>query len=138
MSDLAAPLTDDSFYAGDPFPHYACLRAEAPVAWNEQGFWALSRHHDIAHVSTSSDFSSTSGILAMEIGLHYDSPPTMMHTDPPAHTRYRGLVAPGFRPSLMKALEDSNGLAAERCSRMSPLGSRSTSWKPSPSRSRFR
>jgi cytochrome P450 len=107
VTDLAAPLTDDSFYAGDPFPHYARLRAEAPVAWNEQGFWALSRHREVAQVSTSTDFSSEQGILVFEIGVTYDSPPTMMHTDPPAHTRYRGLVAPGFRPTLMKALEDS-------------------------------
>ena len=28
----------------------------------------------------------------------------MMHTDPPEHTRYLGLVAPTFRPSAMKAL----------------------------------
>ena len=40
----------------------------------------------------------------MEIGLEYDSPPTMMHTDPPEHTAYRKLVQPGFKPSLMKAL----------------------------------
>ncbi|HVC66629.1 MAG TPA: cytochrome P450, partial [Acidimicrobiales bacterium] len=32
--------------------------------------------------------------------------PTMMHTDPPDHTRYRNLVQPGFRPSYMRALED--------------------------------
>lgn len=40
-----------------------------------------------------------------EIGSDYASPPTMMHTDPPDHTRYRALVQPGFRPSFMRALE---------------------------------
>ena len=30
--------------------------------------------------------------------------PTMMHTDPP-HTRYRRLVQPGFKPSVVRALE---------------------------------
>ncbi len=29
----------------------------------------------------------------------------MMHTDPPAHTRYRRLVQPGFKPSVVRALE---------------------------------
>ena len=42
----------------------------------------------------------------MEIGAEYATPPTMMHTDPPDHTRYRALVQPGFRPSFMRALED--------------------------------
>ena len=38
--------------------------------------------------------------MAFEIGAEYATPPTMMHTDPPDHTRYRSLVQPGFRPSL--------------------------------------
>jgi len=41
----------------------------------------------------------------MEIGASYDSPPTMMHTDPPEHTVYRKLVQPGFAPGRMRALE---------------------------------
>jgi cytochrome P450 len=41
----------------------------------------------------------------MEIGATYDSPPTMMHTDPPEHTVYRKLVQPGFSPGRMRALE---------------------------------
>jgi cytochrome P450 len=41
----------------------------------------------------------------MEIGVTYPFPPTMMHTDPPEHTRYRKLVQPGFAPRVMRALE---------------------------------
>jgi cytochrome P450 len=41
----------------------------------------------------------------MEIGVEYPSPPTMMHTDPPEHTRYRGMVQPAFKPSLTRGLE---------------------------------
>jgi cytochrome P450 len=105
------PLTDaliePGFNARDPFPHYARLRAEAPVAWNAtQGFWALSRYAEVHEVSTAPQrFSSKGGILTMEIGIEYPSPPTMMHTDPPEHTAYRKLVQPGFKPSLMTALE---------------------------------
>ena len=47
----------------------------------------------------------TKGILTLEIGIDYPTPPTMMHTDPPDHTRYRKLVQPGFAPSRMRALE---------------------------------
>jgi cytochrome P450 len=105
------PLTDllieDAFYAGDAFPQYARLRDEAPVAWNDtKGFWAVSRWDDVMAVSTDPEtFCSGRGILVMEIGASYDSPPTMMHTDPPEHTVYRKLVQPGFAPGRMRALE---------------------------------
>ena len=102
---LTARLVDGGFYADDPYPTYARLRAEAPVAWCEPGgFWALSTHETVLRASTDPDtFCSRRGILAMEIGVEYATPPTMMHTDPPEHTAYRALVAPGFRPSVMKA-----------------------------------
>jgi cytochrome P450 len=106
--DLTAPLADPEFYAADPFPLYARLRAEAPVARNhELGFWAVSRHADVITVSRDPEtFCSSRGILTMEIGAEYATPPTMMHTDPPDHTRYRDLVQPGFRPTFMRALEE--------------------------------
>lgn len=104
---LTDPLIDDAFYAGDAFPQYARLRDEAPVAWNDTtGFWAVSRWDDVMAVSTDPEtFCSGRGILVMEIGASYDSPPTMMHTDPPEHTVYRKLVQPGFAPGRMRALE---------------------------------
>jgi len=105
---LTDPLVEDTFYAGDPFPQYARLRDEAPVAWNDTaGFWAVSRWDDVMAVSTDpATFCSGWGILVMEIGAHYDTPPTMMHTDPPEHTVYRKLVQPGFAPGRMRVLED--------------------------------
>jgi len=107
--DLTAPLLDPDFYAGDPFPLYARLRAEAPVARNQSlGFWVVSRHADVVTASRDPEtFCSAKGIMVFEIGAEYPSPPTMMHTDPPDHTRYRALVQPGFRPSFIRQLEDS-------------------------------
>jgi cytochrome P450 len=104
---LTDPIDDDAFYGGDVFPHFAQLRREAPVAWNAtRGYWALSKHADVVEVSKhSEDYCSGKGILTFEIGVEYPSPPTMMHTDPPAHTRYRKLVQPAFAPSRMRALE---------------------------------
>src|SRR6266498_739094 len=105
---LTDPLVDDEFYAGDPFPLYARLREEAPVAWNAtNGFWAVSRWDDVMAVSTDpATFCSGRGILVVEIGATYDTPPTMMHTDPPEHTVYRKLVQPGFSPGRTRALEN--------------------------------
>ena len=106
-SALAEALDDEALYAGDPFPLYTRLRNEDPVAWNARmGYWAVSRHADVVAVSRDSDlFCSGKGILTFEIGVEYPTPPTMMHTDPPAHTRYRRLVQPGFAPSVIRALE---------------------------------
>jgi cytochrome P450 len=107
--DLTAPLLDPTFYAGDPFPLYARLRAEAPVVRNPTlGFWVVSRHADVTSVSRDPDtFCSGKGVMVFEIGNEYPTPPTIMHTDPPDHTRYRALVQPGFRPKFMRGLEDA-------------------------------
>lgn len=108
--ELTAPLADEAFAAGDPFPHYARLRAEAPVAWHQPadgpGWWVVTTQPEVLAVSRDPGrFSSAGGILTMEIGIEYPSPPTMMHTDPPVHTRYRKLVQPGFSPATIRALE---------------------------------
>lgn len=104
----AALLADDAFYAGDPFPTYERLRRRAPVAWCEPGgFWTLTSHAAVLAASTDpARFCSRRGILAMEIGVEYATPPTMMHTDPPEHTAYRKLVAPGFRPSVIRRTQE--------------------------------
>jgi len=120
---LWAPLDDPGFYAADPFAHYARLRREAPVLWNpSRGYWAVSRHDDVLAVSRDpATFCSSRGILTMEIGVTYPFPPTMMHTDPPAHTRYRKLVQPGFAPSVIRALEPRvRARAAELVARLAP------------------
>jgi cytochrome P450 len=105
-------LTDPQLYQlGDPFALYADLRREAPVAWHEPderagGFWAVTTHPEVSAIGTDpATFCSSRGILLDEIGTTYDSPPTMMHTDPPQHTRYRRLVQPGFKPSIVRLME---------------------------------
>ena len=62
-------------------------------------------------------FCSGKGILTFEIGVEYPSPPTMMHTDPPDHTRYRKLVQPGFAPSRMRALATTRARPRRRARR---------------------
>src|ERR1044072_4909946 len=104
--DLAATLEEPGFYAGDPFPHYARLRREAPLAWNARvRYWGGLDEAGVVAISRDPEkFCSGKGILTFEIGVEYPSPPTMMHTDPPDHTRYRKLVQPGFAPSRMRAI----------------------------------
>jgi cytochrome P450 len=105
--ELAAALLEEAPFRSDPQQLYTRLRAEAPVARHDDPrFWVLSKHADV--VAASSDpatFCSARGILLFEIGVEYPTPPTMMHTDPPEHTRYRSMVQPAFKPSLTRALE---------------------------------
>lgn len=115
------PLTDallhPATYAGDLHAALGALRATAPLAWNAtKGFWAVSRHADVSEVSSDpSRFCSAKGILLDEIGVTYDSPPTMMHADPPEHTRYRKLARPGFTNAVVRGLEP---MVRERTGRM--------------------
>ncbi|MHB8439838.1 MAG: cytochrome P450 [Acidimicrobiales bacterium] len=106
-TDLANRILDPDLHRGDPHPLYTRLRAEAPVAWNdERGFWVVSTHAGVSRVESDHDtYCASRGILVDEIGTTYDAPPTILHTDPPAHTRYRRLVQPGFKPSVVKALD---------------------------------
>ncbi len=106
--ELATPVLDPAFYLGDPYPLYAKLREQSPLAHvSDPGVWVASRHADVVTISRDpATFSSARGVLTMEIGATYESPPTMMHTDPPMHTRYRELVQPGFRPSFIRSMED--------------------------------
>jgi cytochrome P450 len=106
----ATGLLDASLYAqGDPFALYAELRHTAPVCWVDReggGFWAVATHPEVSHIGADPiGFCSSRGILTDEIGTTYDDPPTMMHTDPPRHTRYRRLVQPGFKPTLVRLME---------------------------------
>jgi len=98
----------------DPFRVFAELRSENPVAWNANGgFWVMSRHAECMQVSTKVDtFCSAKGILTFEIGADYSTPPTMMHTDPPHHTRYRSLVQPAFGRRVTRTLDESVRSAA--------------------------
>ena len=66
----------------------------------------MSTHPEVSHIGADPvGFCSSRGILTDEIGTTYDDPPTMMHTDPPRHTRYRRLVQPGFKPTMVRLME---------------------------------
>jgi cholest-4-en-3-one 26-monooxygenase len=124
VSTLVGRVLDEGFLAGDPFPDLARLRAEAPVARHaETGAWVLTRHADVTAASRDPQtYCSGRGILLMEIGATYDTPPTMMHTDPPAHTRYRKLVQPAFSPSVMRRLDEVISERARRAVAALPAG----------------
>ncbi|MFF4767354.1 cytochrome P450 [Streptomyces sp. NPDC001255] len=108
--DLTAP----EFYAGDPYPAYARLRAESPVHWSEQGrFWALSKYEDVRAVGTRTRlFSSTRGTLISDAhdrdgnGPHMPGAVHMIRSDAPDHTELRKLVSGAFTPRAVATMKD--------------------------------
>ncbi len=117
----------------NPWPMYAALRDHDPVhrvvpenAPN-QDYYVLSRHADIwAAAADHETFSSAQGLtvnygeLEM-IGLA-DNPPMVM-TDPPVHTEFRKLVARGFMPRQVEAIEPKvRQFVVERLERLQANG----------------
>ncbi len=110
-----------------PAEELAELRRAAPVWWNAQprgasgfddeGYWAVTRHADVLHVSHHSDIYSSEAQTAL---IRYAQPVTeeslqlsrliLLNRDPPGHTKMRGIVSRGFTPraigSLRQALAD--------------------------------
>jgi cholest-4-en-3-one 26-monooxygenase len=123
---LVAPgldLTDPDLYAHRlPQEEFAALRRAEPVRWNPQpsdmgfdddGFWAVTRHKDVVAISRDSDtFSSyaNGAIIRFPQGNTRDQVELqrviMLNTDPPQHTKIRGIVSRGFTPRAINGLRE--------------------------------
>lgn len=90
--------------AADPYPVYARLREEEPVAWNERfRFWAISRHADVHEALRDWDtWRSGQGItLATFTGLK----PMIILMDPPRQVELRRILLKAFTPRRVAGLE---------------------------------
>jgi cytochrome P450 len=123
-------LENDVFAERVPHETFTLLRREAPVHWYDweggRGFWCVTKHADVAAVSRDTKtFSSEVGGANLE-DLDEDARvarQSMLETDPPRHTRLRGLVGPPFTPRAVKAYELAlRELTAVILDRALPLG----------------
>jgi cytochrome P450 len=93
----------------DPYPAYALLREQAPAYFNEQhGFWALSRHADVAAAFRDDvTFSSSDGVALdpSATGPQASKVMSFLAMDQPRHGQMRRLVSKGFTPRRVMALE---------------------------------
>jgi cytochrome P450 len=93
----------------DPYPLYARLREEAPLYHNaELGFWAISRHADVAAAFRDHErFSNANGVSLdpSAWGPQARQSMSFLALDPPDHTRMRTLVSKGFTPRRVRDLE---------------------------------
>lgn len=105
----------------DPYPRYAQLREHWPVhrlvldvPGNSVGTWVLTRFDHcqavLRHPRVGKDFASMQrrwgideGELAAQQAFSSERP-SMLFSDPPDHTRLRGLVSKAFTPRTVEAL----------------------------------
>jgi cytochrome P450 len=110
---LAAPLADpDTFSAGPPWGLYKQLRDEDPVAWTPEeaphtGFWSVTRHADIVHVSRDWEtFTSSRGVSLEELDdEQLKVRRALIDTDPPRHAELRKVAASAFFPRVLNGYE---------------------------------
>jgi len=125
-------FTDPDLYAVRvPQEEFAELRRTAPVWWNPQrpgtcgfdddGFWAVTRHADIVEISRDSDTYSTwenTAIIRHQEGSTREQIElqrfVMLNIDPPQHTKLRGIVSRGFTPRAIASLREALTARAEQ------------------------
>jgi cholest-4-en-3-one 26-monooxygenase len=119
------PTDPDVNKVAVPLAEFAAMRATAPVFWVEQqpeayagfentpGYWALTRHADVAEVSKNSKQWSThenGAIIRFAPDMTREQVEVqqvmLINQDPPDHTRYRQVISRGFTPRSIGALRD--------------------------------
>ncbi|MFJ9584555.1 cytochrome P450 [Streptomyces acidicola] len=107
-----------------PLPEYDELRRAEPVRWiaqphglagfDDDGYWAVTRHADVKYVSTHPElFSSYLNTAIIRFNEHIERDAIdaqrliLLNMDPPEHTRVRQIVQRVFTPRAIRALEDA-------------------------------
>src|SRR5438132_874199 len=116
MSTLATPGLDEQLlspdFLDDPYPVYDRLRREAPVYWCAPwDCWILTRYADVQDALREDGrrltvagriqkplrrLPATAQTELQALEAHYAV--GLLHSDPPDHTRLRGLVNKVFNP----------------------------------------
>jgi cytochrome P450 len=103
------PLHDPLWWAGDPYPEFAALRAADPVHRyeGEAGeLWMITRHADVQAISKDpATFCSGRGVLLTDL-TRPALGTSIVSLDPPRHGRLRRLVSPSLSVRRVADLED--------------------------------
>ncbi|MFF3558368.1 cytochrome P450 [Streptomyces tsukubensis] len=104
-----------------PHPEFALLRRVAPVSWcaqrhgvsgfDDDGYWAVTRHADVKYVSTRPELFSSwtnTAVIRFNESIRREQIDVqrliMLNMDPPEHTRVRQIVQRGFTPRAVNSL----------------------------------
>jgi cholest-4-en-3-one 26-monooxygenase len=125
------PTDPDIHTSRVPTEEFAELRRAAPVWWVKQrrgsagfdddGYWAVTRHADIVAVSKKPEVFSSwqntalprfrEGMPRMRIDVQRY---VLLNIDPPQHTKLRGVITRGFSPRAIGSLRQVIAERAER------------------------
>lgn len=88
----------DPAFLEDPFPFYEMGRMMSPLLLDDQKMWLVFGYNDITGIlkdqaTFSSDFNPARTAA--------EGNPSMLGTDPPVHSRLRGLVSQAFTPKMI-------------------------------------
>ncbi|ANH39867.1 Steroid C26-monooxygenase [Nocardioides dokdonensis FR1436] len=121
------PTDPDVLWRALPHAEFKAMRRTDPVHWVEQpqsardgmseesgtGYWALSKHADVAAVSKNSkDFSASENgaIIRFAEGMEREMVEMqrviLINQDAPEHTSTRQIISRGFTPRAIGALEE--------------------------------
>src|SRR5579862_9049805 len=102
----------------DPYPVLRQLREEDPVHWSDSiGGWILTRYDDMLTTFKGTSIYSNEGRLAKAVAYlppelraelktfedHYGHK-SLIHSDPPDHTRFRSLVTKAFNSRVVESM----------------------------------
>jgi len=120
LGPAAVDLSDpETFVGGVPHTYFRWLREHDPVHWQPEcempgvspgpGYWALTRHQDVASVSKNAAvFSSGIGTCVLsdlEAKDLHNMRQQLINMDPPTHTSLRNLMNPYFKPGKVRTTE---------------------------------
>jgi len=129
---LGFDFTDPDLYARRvPSEEFAELRRTQPVWWNAQrrgsagfddeGYWAVTKHADIIDVSKRSEvFSSweNTALIRFDESIERDAIEMqrviLLNMDPPQQTKVRAIVSRGFTPRSIMNMRGNLQARAER------------------------
>jgi cytochrome P450 len=107
----------DPDFVNDPYPAYHELRAAVPVfKWEQYGYWCFTRHDDVAallrdrrfgrqilHVMSREEVGWPETPLHLKLFYDFERR-SLLETEPPVHSRLRGLVNRAFLSRTVERL----------------------------------
>ena len=132
LPDGFDPLDAELNVTGLPVAELAELRRAEPVHWvdvpggtggfGDKGYWLVTRHQDVKHVSLRSDVFSSAMNGAIPVWPHGTSREVavdlqsvvMLNMDDPQHARLRKIISRGFTPRALARLEGELSTRAQQ------------------------
>lgn len=96
-------------FIADPYPVYARLREDDPVAFSENygGYFVLTRYEDVRSALLNWELFSSArpGVTSIPASVKRDFPEIPLEVDPPEHTPYRKIVSSFFTRNAIRELD---------------------------------